>query len=302
MRLETLPGLLTLRCFESAARHKSYTAAAEEMRLTQSAVSKKIKALEAETGMKLFRRIGRGVVLTSAGQTLADNLRVNLLHIQKSVNQAKAAAEGKTLVSIATLPTFANLWLIPKIPAFFKINPEVELHISTRLEPFDFEEEPFDLAIHYGLEVWPNTRITHLFGESMTAVCAPEFFERHQLSDMSNLIQAPLLHLKSRPLAWEDWLRISGLEFTISHNGMRLDQYSMVISAALAGLGAAVVPSSMVVRELAAESLVQLNDAPLVTEKSYFLVRPNWPRSKAVQTLERWIFKQARNTQLIGMK
>ena len=301
MRNPALPGLSSLRCFESAARHLSFTSAAEELRITQSAVSKKVRELESVIGVTLFIRAGRGVALTAAGETLARTISFDLAKIQTSVEGAIAAAKGKQVLSIATLPTFANLWLIPLLPGFAADHQDVEVHLNTRMDPFDFDADSCELAIHYGLENWPNTRMTRLFGEIMIPVCSPEFFEKFGLSDQGRLITAPLLHLKSRPQAWEEWLGKLGQSDVPQRHGLRLDQYSMVISAALAGLGAAIVPASMVGRELSSNSLVRVEGQPLTSEKSYFLVRPHGPQSEPARRFENWIRKQVRNTERIGM-
>ncbi|MDU8926167.1 LysR substrate-binding domain-containing protein [Alisedimentitalea sp. MJ-SS2] len=289
-----LPKLMQLRCFETAARHESFTAAAEELGMTQSAISKKIRELETDLGFDLFLRVGRGVVLTAAGRNFADRLASDLNGLRKTVQEAVAAGARKTALSIGILPTFANLWLIPRLPDFFARHPEIELSFSTRLVPFDFDHEPVDLAFHYGRENWPGTQMLHLFGEKVVPVCSPEFRYAHGMeNDPGNLSQAPLLHLTSRPRAWSDWIEKAGIHKTSPLEGRYFDQHSMVISAAIASLGAAIVPVQMVARELSSGELVRLDDTEMTTGKSYYLVRQAGPASPPIVAFETWVRKQS---------
>ncbi|MCP9484149.1 LysR substrate-binding domain-containing protein [Shimia sp. CNT1-13L.2] len=291
-----LPSLTHLRCFESAARHQSFTATAEELGMTQGAVSKKIKELETDVGFDLFQRVGRGVVLTAAGRSFAENLTRDLEGLKATVQDAVAAGAGKSTLSIATLPTFANLWLIPRLPAFFELHPEIEVSLSTRLVPFEFDTEPFDLAFHYGTENWPGTTMRHLFGEQMVAVCSPAFRDHHGLDNLANLDNVPLLHISTRSDSWPDWIERAGGVARPRKDGRYFDQHSMVISAAKASLGAAIVPLVVVAQELEAGHLVRLGETTLTTEKSYYLVRPAGYKSEPARAFETWVTQQAQKT------
>ena len=289
-----LPSLTHLRCFDSAARHQSFTAAGEEIGLTQSAVSKKVKELEIDLGFALFQRVGRGVVLTAAGAGLAADLAQDLGALRSSVQKAVAAGAGRSALRIAVLPTFANRWLIPRLPDFFARHPEIELSLSTRLEPFDFARDPFDLAIHYGGDNWPGARMVELFGEQMVPIAAPELFASHRLDSMESLPEVPLVHLDSRSDAWGDWFLEAGVQGKPRQDGRYFDQYSMVIGAAVAGLGAAIVPFDMVSDELASASLRRLPGPGLRSNKRYYLVRPHGVAADAVKKFETWITRQLR--------
>lgn len=289
-----LPSLTHLRCFDSAARHQSFTAAGEEIGLTQSAVSKKVKELETDLGFALFQRVGRGVVLTAAGAGLAADLAQDLGALRSSVQKAVAAGAGRSALRIAVLPTFANRWLIPRLPDFFARHPEIELSLSTRLEPFDFARDPFDLAIHYGGDNWPGARMVELFGEQMVPIAAPELFASHRLDSMESLPEVPLVHLDSRSDAWGDWFLEAGVQGKPRQDGRYFDQYSMVIGAAVAGLGAAIVPFDMVSDVLASGALRRLPGPGLRSNKRYYLVRPHGVAADAVQKFETWITRQLR--------
>lgn len=289
-----LPSLTHLRCFEAAARHQSFTAAGEEIGLTQSAVSKKVKELEVDLGFELFQRVGRGVVLTAAGAGLAQDLAQDLGGLRSSLQKAVAAGAGRSALRIAVLPTFANRWLIPRLPDFFDRHPEIELSLSTRLEPFDFAREPFDLAIHYGSDNWPGARMVVLFGEQMVPVAAPEFFAAHRLAQPETLPKVPLVHLDSRSDAWGNWFREAGIQGQPRQDGRYFDQYSMVIGAAVAGLGAAIVPFDMVTGELSSGALKQLPGPGLRSHKRYYLVHPHGPVSDPMQKFKTWMTRQLR--------
>lgn len=289
-----LPRLTHLRCFESAARHQSFTAAAEELGLTQSAVSKKVKELEADLGFDLFQRSGRGVLLTTAGQGLAADLALDLAGLRATLHKAAAAGAGRSALRLAVLPGFATHWLIPRLPDFFARHPEVELSFSTRLEPFEFARENFDLAVHYGSDNWPGTQMLPLFGEEMVPVCAPGFHAAQGLEQVQNLAAAPLLHLDSRAGAWTEWFERAGLSVAPRQDGRYFDQHAMVIAAAIAGLGAAIVPYDMVAQNIAAGSLRRIAGPELVSRKRYYLVRPQGELGAAGQKFERWVKKQLR--------
>lgn len=285
----SLPSTTSLRCFESAARHQSYTAAAQELCTTQSAVSKTIKELEKQLGIRLFLREGRGVTLTPAGQRFAEDVAKDLANLQRSVHKAVSAGDSGIALSVATLPTFANHWLIPRLPDFFARHPAIQLNLSTRLNPFAFDEEPFDLAFHYGIDNWPNTRMVRLFGESMVPVCSSAFYRKHQLDNVNHHLTMPLLHLQSRPFAWRDWFAKTHQGDTPSLQGQHLDQHSMVLAAAVAGLGAAILPQDFITQHLEDGTLQRIDGPHLTTEKSYYLVLPIRGCRPRTQAFEQWV-------------
>ncbi|MGH1412395.1 MAG: LysR substrate-binding domain-containing protein [Pelagimonas sp.] len=290
--MERVPSLTQLRCFDAAARHQSFTACAQELGMTQSAVSKKIKELETDLGFDLFQRVGRGVVLTTAGRNLSEKLGQDLARLQDTLRQATSAGAGKDHVSIAILPTFANLWLIPKLPDFMRKHPNTEISLATQLDPFEFNRASFDLAIHYGSDNWPGTKMTYLFEDKMVPVCAPSFRDAYDLQGPENLTRVPLLHLSSRSDAWADWAEKSGLDIPARRNGAYFDQHSMVIAGAKAGLGAAIVPKDIVASELASGDLVRILGPELQTGKGYYLVRPAGQARQEVLNFEGWVLSQ----------
>ncbi|WP_166417486.1 transcriptional regulator GcvA [Cochlodiniinecator piscidefendens] len=284
-----IPSFAALRAFESAARHGSFTLAAEELHLTQSAVSRQVKDLEAMLGFSLFRRNGRRVALTDAGSGFADDLAVDLERLKQTVTRAVAAGNQKKSLRVATIASFASRWLIPRLSEFEALHPGLEISLSARTKPFNFDEERFDLAIHYGVDDWPDTQMSKLCSQEIYAVCAPDFREKHSLSDPASIAAAPLLHEENRPTYWADWFRLMG--HTTSHppRGKIYDQLSMTIAAATAGLGSALVPHYLVEDELTQGSLVTLADTPLITNNAYYLVTPAGASNPMTHAFARWI-------------
>lgn len=284
-----LPSHSILRSFECAARQESFTKAAEELHLTQSAISRQVKELEEAIGVSLFRRVGRRVVLTEAGNNLAAELSVDLDNIRRTVQRAIAAGEQGTALRVAVLPTFASRWLIPRLSEFSALHPEITLNLTTHLKPFDMSKERFDCAIHFGTDDWPDTKMVRILEEEMVAVCSPTFKKVHIIVDIKQLQDLPLLHLETRPMAWAEWFSKLGVGSRQVYPGQQFDQFSMLIAGALASLGAALLPKYLIEKELAAGSLVYLNDLHLRTNKGYFIVTEAGKHLPQIEVFSAWI-------------
>ncbi|MEZ5910804.1 MAG: LysR family transcriptional regulator [Paracoccaceae bacterium] len=287
-----LPTYAVLRSFEAAARHQSFTLAAEELSLSQGAISRQVKELEQTIGTALFRRVGRGVRLTEAGFNFAQSLAQDLENIRQTVSRAIAAGSGHSVLRVSVLPTFGNRWLVPRLEDFTRRNPEVSLSLATRVRPFDLARERFDLAIHFGQEDWPDARMTHLCHETLLAIAAPEFAKRHSITSAAALSEAPLLHLETRPRAWADWFHAAGITDRDVYPGMQFDQFSMIITAARHGLGAGLVPSYLIEEELSGGALVQLDPAVTRTRNSYFIATPEGIDNPAAAAFAHWLSEQ----------
>lgn len=284
-----LPSHTVLRSFESAARHESFTLAAEELNLTQSAISRQVKELEYAVGVKLFRRVGRRVVLTMAGRNLASDLAVDLENIRRTMMRAISAGGIGSALRVASLPTFASRWLIPRLPAFIEQYPTIEISISTRLKPFDLNGEHFDMAIHFGQANWPDTDMKLLCSETMVAVASPGFRDMHRIENVKDLVRAPLLHLTTRPMAWLDYFEAAGLGQKNLLKGKYFDQFNMVIAGTAASLGASLLPTYLIEKELSAGTLVRLTTETISTDNSYYLVTPAGQQNPSVDTMCAWM-------------
>ena len=278
------PSLAALTAFESAGRHLSFSRAAAELHLTQGAVSRQIRQLEEILGLALFERVNQRVILTDAGRVYLRDVQKVLTDLAEATHHVRGFAGNAGTLNLAVLPTFATRWLLPRLPGFLAGHPDATVHFTVRLEPFDFTADPLDAAIHHGEPTWPGAVCEFLCLEAVIPVASPAFRERHGIREPGDLAVAPLLHQTTRPSAWHDWFAREGLPDAASYRGQRFDQFGMIIEAAAAGLGAALVPRFLVESELAAGSLVVLFDRPLRSGTGYWFV---YPEAKAGSTLVR---------------
>lgn len=262
-----------LQAFDAAARTGSFTAAAREMNITQSAVSKQISALEEQLGTRLFERHHHVVVLTEAGGSYAKDVRAALDIILSSSLRVMANPGGGGL-DLAVLPTFGTRWLMPRLPRFLKEHAGITVNFITRLSPFDFRTAGLHAAIHFGKPDWPGAECTFLMGEVVVPVCSPEFLAEHAVEGPEDLVDAPLLHISSRPDAWPSWFRKQGLDVR-ECQGMMLEQFLTAAQAAVVGMGAALLPTFLIERELERRELVVALDRPYRSELAYYLVVPH---------------------------
>jgi LysR family glycine cleavage system transcriptional activator len=268
-----LPSISMLMSYDAAARAGSFTAAAHELNVTQGAVSRQIGALENQLGIELFKRDHKPLQLTSVGKIYAVEVSAAL----QSIRNASLAAITKPrtgVLNLAILPTFGTRWLMPRFPSFLEQYPDITVNFVTKLSPFDFANENIHVAIHYGLPDWPGTKNTFLMGEMSVPVCAPGMIEDHPIDHVSDIAKLPLLHLASRPDAWESWFRAVDSSVSVEH-GLVFEQFSTIAQAAVAGLGAGLLPRFLINRELSQDELVVIVDEPLQSDYGYYLISPN---------------------------
>lgn len=268
-----LPSTSYLRAFEAAARTGSVTAAACELNLTQSAVSRQILALEQQLGVTLFHRERQTIRLTLAGDGYAREVREALRKISAASLTLRANPQGGTL-NLACLPTWGARWLVPRLPGFLGQTPGVTVNLLTRLAPFDFSRDPFDAAIHFGLREWSGVGFLELHHETVLPLCSPAMKARLGFASAADLRSAPLLHLDTRPDAWERWLTHEGAPAEAVH-GMLFDQFFTLAQAAVSGLGVALLPTLLVEEECRLGRLVPALDAPMSSAEAYYLVWPS---------------------------
>ncbi|GBR69268.1 LysR family transcriptional regulator [Gluconobacter kanchanaburiensis] len=287
-----LPSTTLLCSFEAAARHQSFTAAAEELKLTQSAVSRHIRALESHLGSTLFLRDRQTVRLTKAGEHYVREIREALRHISAATLAFRANPGGGS-INLGVLPTFGARWLAPRLIRFAAKHPDITVNLHTHLQPFDFSTDPLDAAIHFGLPEWPGTELSFLMTEDVVAVCSPDLARKLRISSCEDLLTAPLLHLTSRPNAWENWFLSHGTE-SISLQGALFDQFSFIIAAAIQGTGCAMIPRFLIREELADGTLIQLTEPCPRGEEAYYFVRPlSHPVSKSLSQFREWLVEEA---------
>lgn len=271
-----LPSLASLRALESLDRLGSASAVAEELALTQSAVSRQLQALEKQLGTELILRDRKRLALSPAAQDYAAEIRQALDQIARASLRLRVAPLTGTL-NLAILPAFGMRWLMPRLPDFARLHPEVTINMATRLVPFNFQDDPFDAAIHFGRGDWPGTDRLLLRHERMVPVCAPGLTGTVSSARAADLLELPLLHIQTRPRAWEDWFAQQGVAVTPPLPGTIYDQFSTIIQAALHGLGVALLPDYLVETERATGRLLALAGPPVEAEGAYYLV---WPKSR----------------------
>lgn len=290
-----VPGTELLIAFETAARHQSFTRAAEELSLTQSAVCRQISALESTLGVQLFNRIKKRVTLSEAGQIYARQVRENLKRIEHDTLSLMAHRGAGGVLELAVIPTFATRWLIPRLGLFHASHPGITLDLTTRAEPFMFNDTAFDAAIHYGDPVWPGAITEYLFGEEMVPVCSPSLVDGRKVPMAAEtLADMPLLHQSARPDAWRDWFDAAGVSNVNAMGGARYELFSMLVVAARVGLGVALVPRFFVLSEVASGELVMPCTEVLRSQRAYYLVYPeNNVGAAPLQVFCHWLREQA---------
>lgn len=295
-----VPSLAALRTFEASARHKSFTKAAEELNVTQSAVSRQIRQLEDELGIRLFERVRQRLVLTEAGASYAEEVRIGLDQLKTAtLNLLAYQGIGGELV-LACLPTFGSRWLIPRLGRFTSQHPEINVNLVTRIEAFNFENENIDAAIHFGDANWPGAITDKLMGEEMTPVCSPALLQGSSpLKSPADLKHFTLLQLRSRPYAWQEWF--AGLDMPDLNPahinptaGPKFEHFHMIINAALSGLGVALLPTFLIREEVQKGLLVEPFDYRVQGRHAYYLVYPEKKRGlPRLQTFRRWLLREA---------
>nr|WP_314875081.1 LysR substrate-binding domain-containing protein [uncultured Pseudomonas sp.] len=256
MSKRLVPSMTALQCFEAAARHLSFTRAAEELHLTQSAVSKQVAQLEEMLHHHLFLRIRRRLQLTPAGSLYLAEVNKILTQVDMSSRYILTYGEQTEILKVATQPSFGVRWLIPHLKGFGKRYPNIHLDIRNEMEPFSLLQGSADVVFFFGQGTWPGATCVRLFDEEVVPVCAPELLQGRELSDASALAELVLMQSTSRPEAWHEWFLEQGLHTDNSYHGPRFDTFYMALSAAQAGCGVALVPRYLAEKELAEGSLV----------------------------------------------
>ncbi len=287
-----IPATHTLLCFEAAARHESYSRAAQEMSLTQSAVSRQVAALEEYLGQTLFRRTRHGVALTPRGREYASHVTERLLALERDTLNAMSTQGTQGAVHLAAVPTFATRWLIPRLPQLQALHPDIVVHIETRTRPFMFAGTGFDAALYAGtaeqVSHWAGTQSTLLLHEDVVPVCAPSLLRGRRMPATPQAVaKLPLLQQSTRPFGWNQWFDAMGVIADHAMSGPRYELFSMTTAAATQGLGVALVPRLLVQDELVRGDLMVACDRPLRGERAYYLVLPMLEQEPQALTLFR---------------
>ncbi|TAM75094.1 MAG: LysR family transcriptional regulator [Candidimonas sp.] len=287
-----IPSLGALEIFECVARHENLTRAAEELHLTQSAVSKQMIGLEHKLGVVLFRRVKKRIELTHYGQNYAMKIRSCLERIERTTSDLIVQREEGSSLDIAIGATFATQWLIPKLKDFRSKYSKININLTVKSDPFVLNNSQFDAVIYYGDDVWRDTAGELLLREGkVVPICSRELI--NDIPDVSAEIiaQFPLLHLSSREDAWKQWFATAGLADDLRPlRGSRFELFTMLTSAAMSGLGVALVPEIFVLTELANNQLVIPVSHHLPNDQGYYISYNDDPINKeALEVFGYWL-------------
>lgn len=293
--MTNLPSIACLQAFTCVAHHGSVTRAAAELNLTQSAVSRQIRQLEKLLDVALFERVRQRVVLTDAGKLYLNDVDRVIAGLKDATSRMMACGGNTGLLNLAVLPTFATRWLMPRLPDFLHKHPGVTVNLATRLVPFDFGNEPFDAAVHYGQPNWPGAVAHHLMDEDTAPVCSPRLVSTLRIRMPSDLARAVLLHQTTRTEAWSEWLQMTGVDGVHPLRGPRFEQFTMIAQAAVCDLGVALLPRLLIEDELASGKLVSLFEQSIRSANSYYLVVPESKTTSLVAAaFTQWIVEKGR--------
>ncbi|GGB57160.1 LysR family transcriptional regulator [Roseibium aquae] len=280
--------LRALHAFSLLARLGRASLAADRLGVSPSALSHLMRKLEDELGAQLILRDGRGLILTEEGQRLALGLGDAFDRVEEAVDTFRR--RGRTELRISTVSTFATRWLIPRLPEFQKIQPDVEILLSASTRMVDLEREHYDCAIRLGTGNWQGLDSVLLWQEHLAVAVAPALLAEHAAGGPSVLSRLPLIHSAGRRGDWPLWLSSAGLDHEDAASGMVLESRDLAIQAAIAGMGAIAVDKRFLTKEVNAGHLL-LPDWPVVElETGYWFVRsPARPLSRPVGAFRDWL-------------
>jgi LysR family glycine cleavage system transcriptional activator len=294
-----LPPLNALRAFESAARHMSFTRAADELSVTPAAISHQIRALEEELGVKLFRRLNRALELTPSAQLLLPGLSDAFAAIQKAVGRLRAHNDTGVL-TVTTSPSFAAKWLVLHLHRFNALHGNIDVRVSATEDIVDFGEGNIDIAVRYGTGHYPGLEVEKLLEGEVFPVCSPALLESGPpLRTPNDLAAHTLIHdtqVDIDPLVptWSMWLRVAGAKNVRADRGPRFNNVFLALEAAIAGRGIALANTTVAAGDLAAKRLVRLFELGLPDRFAYWIVTPPGALDRPkVRAFRNWLRHEA---------
>ncbi|ALM82286.1 LysR substrate-binding domain-containing protein [Bordetella sp. N] len=287
------PSLTDLQAFEMAARHGSFTRAAQELSVTQGAVSKQVKQLEQFVGVELFLRLRHGLVLTEAGKVYLDKIQVGLGQIEAATLELISHQGQGGVLHLTSMPTFGARWLIPRLSGFMRLRPEIHLEFMPHRKGYDFSTPELDAAVRFGEGVWPGSGADYIVGRDVVPVGSPKLFP-HPCTTPDELLGHPLMHHTSALEGWTDWFTQAGCDSRRTREGARFDQYNLLSQAAAAGFGIALIPRCLIEDELRDGKLATLIDLPIRARQGYYLCYPETKAHQpALQAFRQWLMEES---------
>lgn len=294
-----LPSLNGLRAFEAAARHLSFTLAAAELNVTQTAISHQIRRLEQELGIRLFVRQNRALALTPEAKDYLPGIRAAFNDLRLATDRLLRKGTGRVL-TISTLASLAAKWLLPRLSGFQEAHPDIDVRITTSTSLVDFRSGDVDAAIRYGRGQWPGLRADWLMADEMFPVCSPALLTGNKpLRKPEDLAHHTLLSSTNNDDDWRLWLTAVGLPVNISElPGLSFDLILMTVQAAVEGMGVAIGRTSYVQDDIAKGRLIVPFALKLPVDAGFYLVRPDGaPDSPNLATFREWLVTVANRTQ-----
>jgi len=284
------PSTMSLLCFEASARLGSFTAAAQELHLTQGAVSRQILALEGRLALRLFTRRRESLLLTDAGRYYLDEIAPLLRRLERAtVNVTTFKGRGGEL-SLSVGASVGAYWLIPRLPAFTREHGEITLSLSTRVGPADFKTGAIDASLEFGDGLRPGLCNDFVTALELAPYAAPGWVEQHGSRISASTPDSAFLHHHTLPDAWENWFRDEKIEGVPGRAGPRFEIMSMTLNAAVAGLGVVLLPPFMADEMQKAGRLVRLSPRNWRHDKGYYLVYPHdSARLPALKVFKNWL-------------
>lgn len=290
----SLPPLQALRALEAAARRRSFSRAAEELHLTHSAVSHHLRALEAELGVELFRRVGSRMIPTAAGAQLADRVRRSLEELREALDATRPGVSGVTRLELSVMSDFASVWLIPRLGDFYDRHPNVDLSLRMHADVTPPDPYPFDIGIWHRRVDEPGFQFRKLLDDQVVAVCSPALLARYPAFRIEDLATMPLLRFSRR--SWRDFFEAAGVAGDEPERGPVFDDAGLLLHATVAGQGAATARLQLARGFIDRGELVQLGQVRIPASLDYYFTwREGHPREAAIQQFYRWVKAQLAN-------
>jgi LysR family glycine cleavage system transcriptional activator len=285
------PPFAWLRAFEATARHLSMTRAAAELRISASAISQQIAALEVYFGRPLFRRANRKLTLTASGALIAPKLSAGLTLIHEAIDDALPAKRRQNLL-VRVTTSFGSQWLMHRLDSFRAAHPNISVQVTATAEPIESEKSAAEIEIRYGKGEWPGLVATKLVEEQLFPVCSPAL--RAKLKSPASLKRHDLIDVPGYEVGWSDWLEASGVEFAWMEKRIAVDQSVMAIQLALDGKGVALGRSPLIERELADGRLVAPFPRRIESGGGYWIVHRQRPsEARKILAFKDWLLGQA---------
>jgi len=291
---ERFPPLTAVRYFEAAARHLSFTKAAHELHVTHSAISHQIKALEEWLGVPLFRRLNRSLMLTEAGQAYARPVRESLEKLGEASRALRSREQTGTL-TVSVMPSFAAKFLVPRLGAFRRAHPDIDVRISASERLVDFAREDVDIAVRSGRGNWPGLRVDWLVRENLFPVCSPKLLSGPiPLKSPGDLLQHTLMHDSDWPDSmWQRWLGVAGVKADQRKPSLSFNYSNLMIQAAIDGLGVALAQEALVRDDLASGRLVKPFDIDMPSDYANYVVTPEAAAERPkVKAFREWLLAE----------